>query len=63
MGHTQPSLDYRQQRAIDAIDRAATDLGIAIKAHAPDTDTVRQAQRGLAALIGSVKTAIISDEA
>jgi hypothetical protein len=59
----QPPLDFRQRRAIDAIDRAATDLGIAIKAHAPDTDAVRQAQCGLVALIDSVKAAILSDEA
>ena len=58
-----PPLDYRQQRAIDAIDRAATDLGIAIEAHAPDTDTVRQAQRGLVSLVDAVKKAIISDDA
>ncbi len=54
--------DYRQQRAIEAIDRAAVDLGIAIKAHAPDTDTVRQARLALITLTNSVKAAIMSDE-
>jgi hypothetical protein len=62
MPHIAPS-DYRQQRAIDAIDRATVDLGIAIKAHAPDTDTVRQAQRTLVALTDSVIAAIMNDVA
>jgi hypothetical protein len=62
MPHIAPS-DYRQQRAIESIDRAMVDLGIAIKVHAPDTDTVRQAQRTLVALTDSVKAAIMSNEA
>jgi hypothetical protein len=53
--------DFRQQRAIDAIDRASADLAIAIKTHAPDTKTVRQAQQALGALIDSVKAAIMKD--
>ena len=62
MPHTAPP-NYRQQRAIDAIDRATGELGIAIRAHAPDTDVVRQAQRKLAALTDSVKAVIMDDEA
>ena len=46
MPHMAPP-NYRQQRAIDAIDRATVELSIAIRTHAPDTDAVRQAQRML----------------
>lgn len=60
MSHTAPR-DHRQQRAIDAIDRAAVDFVIAIKANAPDTEAVRQAQRALGALTDSVKAAIVSE--
>ncbi|HVY17153.1 MAG TPA: hypothetical protein VHB27_18160 [Rhodopila sp.] len=56
-------MDHRQQRAIDAIDRAAVDFLIAIKAHAPDTEMVRQAEHALGALTDSVKTAIVNDHA
>lgn len=62
MPHT-AAPNYRQQQAIDAIDRAGVDFVIAIKTHAPDTETVREAQRALAALTDSVKAAIMSGEA
>jgi hypothetical protein len=54
--------NYRQQRAIDAIDRATADLTIAIKSHAPDSDMVRQALRALVALTESVKAVVRSEE-
>jgi hypothetical protein len=55
------TMDYRHQRAIDAIDRAAVDFIIAIKTNAPDTETVREAQHALGALTDAVKAAIVSD--
>lgn len=55
--------NYRQQRALDAIDHAAIDFGIVIEAYAPDTATVRQAQGSLAGVVETVKTAIMSEEA
>jgi hypothetical protein len=54
--------NYRQQRAIDVIDRATADLAKAIKGHAPDSDTVRQALRTLVALTESVKAVVMSEE-
>jgi hypothetical protein len=60
MPHMAPP-NYRQQRAIDAIDRATVELSIVIKTHAPDTDAVRQAQRMLMTLTASVKVVIMND--
>ena len=60
MPHMAPP-NYRQQRAIDAIDRATVELSIAITTHAPDTDAVRQAQRMLMTLTASVKVVIMND--
>lgn len=54
-------VDHRQQRAVDAIDLAAVKLDIAIKANAPDTEVVRQAQHALSALTDTVKAAIVSE--
>jgi hypothetical protein len=54
--------NYRQQRALDAVERAATELSMTIKGHAPDTDTVREALRVLGALTDSVKAAILDDQ-
>jgi hypothetical protein len=51
--------NYRQQRALDAIDRAAIDFDIAIRANAPATEVVRQAQSALMAVAETVKLAII----
>jgi hypothetical protein len=53
--------NYRQQRALDAIDRAALDYDIAIRTHAPATEMVREAQTKLMALIGAVKLAIVTN--
>jgi hypothetical protein len=61
MAHILPP-NYRQQRALDAIEHAATDCGIAIKAHAPNTDVVGQALLSLAAIVETVKAAIMNEE-
>jgi hypothetical protein len=53
--------NYRQQRALDAIDRAAIDFDIAVRAHAPATEAVRQAQRTLMAVAEMVKVAIMTN--
>ena len=60
MAHLEPP-NYRQQRAMDAIDRAAIDFDIAIRTHAPATDAVRQSQRTLRALAEMVKLAIMTN--
>jgi len=52
--------NYRQQRALDAIDRAVIDLNIAIMTHAPATEAVRQAQSRLTAVAEMVKSAIMT---
>jgi hypothetical protein len=53
--------NYRQQRALDAIDRATVDFDIAIRAHAPATEVVRQAQSALMAVAEMVKLAIMTN--
>jgi len=53
--------NYRQQQALDAIDRAAVDFDIAIRAHAPATDVVRQARSRLMAVADLVKLAIMTN--
>ena len=53
--------NYRQQRSIDAIERAATELSMTIQVHAPDTDAVRDALRTLMALTDMVKAAVLQD--
>ena len=57
--HTADLPNYRQQQALDAIDRAAINFDIAIRAHAPDTDAVRQAQNALVTVAETVKAAIM----
>jgi hypothetical protein len=54
--------NYRQQRAIESIDRASAELSIAIQTHAHETDTVRQALRELVALTDSIKAVIVNGE-
>jgi hypothetical protein len=56
------NLNYRQQRAIEAIDRGSAELGVAIRVHAPNSDAVRQALQELAALTDSIKSIIMDDE-
>jgi FMN phosphatase YigB (HAD superfamily) len=60
MSHFDPP-NYRQQRALDAIDRAAIDFDIAIRAHAPTTEAVRQARSTLLAVAEMVKLAIMTN--
>jgi hypothetical protein len=52
--------NFRQQQALDAIDRAVVDLNIAIGTHAPNTEAVRRAQHKLAAVAETLKTAIMT---
>jgi len=54
--------NFRQQQALDAIDRAATDFDIAIRTYAPKTDAVSQAHRTLAVLTEALKTAILTND-
>lgn len=51
---------FRQQRALDEIDRAAIDFDIAIRTRAPDTDVTRQARSMLATVTEMVKAAVMT---
>jgi hypothetical protein len=51
---------FRQQRALDEIDRAAIDFDIAIRTHAPDTEVTRQARSMLAKAAAMVKAAVMT---
>jgi hypothetical protein len=53
--------NFRQQRALDEIDRAAIDFDITIKTYAPDTEVTRQAQSMLATVAEIVKAAIMTN--
>jgi len=54
--------NFRQQQALDAIDRAATDFDIAIRTYAPRTEAVSQARRTLSVLAEALKTAIMTND-
>jgi hypothetical protein len=55
--------NFLQQRSVEAIERAALDLAIAIEAHAPRTEAVRTARRTLAAIVDTVNNAIMGNDA
>jgi hypothetical protein len=53
--------NFRQQQALDAINRAVVDLDIAIRTHAPRTEAVRRAQSMLKTIAETVKTIIMTN--
>lgn len=54
--------NFRQQRAIEAIERAATDLDLAIRTHAPDGALARHARAAIQAAVAELKQAILQDD-
>ena len=54
--------NYRQQKALEAIDRSFVELSIAIRTHTPNTEAVREALHELATLNDLVKTVIVNPE-
>jgi hypothetical protein len=54
--------NYRQQRAIEAIDRASAELSTTIQTYAPNTATVHEVLDRLTALTEAVKALVITNE-
>ena len=59
-GPTQPS--YRQRRAAEAIERAATEFDITITTHVRDSEVAYEARCAVRALAERLKAEILSED-